>query len=249
MTVVQSFALIVVGDEILTGRRQDRHFAYFRECLRERGFGLSWHWVLPDDPGVLTEHLRLSMSWELPVFVCGGIGATPDDHTRACAASAAGVHLVRHPRAADEIERRFGGAAYPHRIRMADLPEGCSLIPNPHNRIPGFGIGSHWFLPGFPEMAWPMARWVLDQHFRKPGQVLAESSLRAFGVGEGAMVSLMQDLVRRHPDLKLFSLPQLGDPPSIEIGFRGSREGVSTAMDDLKRELDATDVTYRDDND
>ncbi len=242
---MQSFGLIVVGDEILTGRRADRHFDYFRDCLKERGFRLSWFWLLADEPDILTEHQRLSMSWGLPVFVCGGIGATPDDHTRACAASAAGVRLVRHPRAAEEIESRFGSAAYPHRIRMADLPEGCSLIPNPYNRIPGFGMGSHWFLPGFPEMAWPMARWVLDQHFPSPGHDWAESSLRAFGVGEGGMVSLMQDLVGRYPDLKLFSLPQLGDPPSIEIGFRGSTEGVSKAMDDLKCELDKRDIRYR----
>ncbi len=67
------------------------------------------------------------------VFVFGGIGATPDDHTRQCAADAAGLALVRHPRGAAIIEKRFGREAYPQRIHMAHLPSGCALIPNPVN--------------------------------------------------------------------------------------------------------------------
>lgn len=188
------FGLIVIGDEILKGRRQDRHFEAFRRMLDERGLTLAWLQILPDDPDLLTRRLRGSMEEGLPVFCCGGIGATPDDHTRRCAAAAADLPLVAHPQAVAEIEARFGADAYPHRIHMADLPQDCELIPNPFNRIPGFSLNRHHFLPGFPEMAHPMARWVLDPHYGD--QVLPERQLaiRVYGTPESYLMPLLERL-------------------------------------------------------
>jgi len=154
----RAFGLIVIGDELLLGDREDRHLPFFRQLLKERGDLLKRCWILPDEFEELTHQLRLSLDQALPTFVCGGIGATPDDLTRGCAAAAAGVGLVRHPEAAALIEGRFGEAAYPERIHMADLPAGSRLIPNLYNQIAGFSLGEHHFLPGFPEMAWPMAQ-------------------------------------------------------------------------------------------
>lgn len=215
------FGIIVVGDEILNGRRQDRHFAALGGLLRERGFAVAWLRILPDDPDYLTGELARSMAEGIPVLCCGGIGSTPDDHTRACAARAAGVPLPLHPDAVAEIEARFGAEAYPNRIRMAELPEGCALIPNPYNRIPGFSIRRHYFMPGFPDMAHPMAAWVLDTHFSTGGQAERQCALRVYGVTESAVVELMQALVAEYPHAKLFSLPRLGADYQIEIGFRG----------------------------
>ncbi|MBK1703489.1 competence/damage-inducible protein A [Halochromatium glycolicum] len=242
-----AFGLIVIGDEILTGTRQDRHLAAFKERLSARGHQLAWCWILPDDPELLTRHLAASMSADAPVFCCGGIGATPDDSTRACAAAAAEVELVRHQEAARLIEGRFGADAYPQRIRMADLPDGSSLIPNPVNQVPGFCLQGHWFLPGFPQMAWPMAEWVLDTHYGCATEPLHEEALVVRGVPESRLIPLMERLGAEFPDLKLFSLPHLGDTEPehhILLGFRG-RGDLGPAMATLRAGLEAEGVEHR----
>jgi molybdopterin-biosynthesis enzyme MoeA-like protein len=238
-----SFGLIVIGDEVLNGARTDAHLPHFKTLLLGRGHTLAWHWVLPDDPEVLTAHLRFSLSRGGPVFVCGGIGATPDDHTRACAAAAADVDLVRHPGARALIEERFGKAAYPHRILMADVPAGSDLIPNPFNRIPGFSLSGHWFLPGFPQMAWPMASWVLGHY---GGQVapLRESALEVLGVPESELIPLMEDLGQRFPEIKLFSLPHIGEDAHIRLGVRGHGD-LEPAMEALRAGLLHGSMNFR----
>jgi molybdopterin-biosynthesis enzyme MoeA-like protein len=215
------FGLIVIGDEVLNGGRSDKHLAAFKGMLAGRGLALAWHWVLPDDPEVLTKHLGFARALGGPAFVCGGIGATPDDHTRACAAAAAGVPLVRHPEARALLEVRFGESAYPYRILMADLPAGSTLIPNPVNQIPGFGLDGHWYLPGFPQMAWPMAEWVLDRHYGV-GTPPQEDALRVLEAPESQLIPIMESVGPRFVQLKMFSLPHLGADPHVLLGFRGS---------------------------
>lgn len=241
--MLDAFGLIVVGDEILDGRRRDRHFDNLGGLLRARGFGVAWLRILPDDPAYLAREFQRTMAEELPVFVCGGIGATPDDHTRASAAQAAGVVLAPHPGAVAEIEARFGADAYPNRIRMAELPHGSELIPNPHNRIPGFSLELHYFLPGFPDMALPMAAWVLDTYFGAGGQAEARRSVRVRGVTESSLIELMEELVARYPGARLFSLPRLGKDACIELGFR-SRGDLDAPMAALCAGLDARGVAY-----
>ncbi len=240
-----AFGLIVIGDEILNGDRQDRHLAAFKRLLAERGHQLAWCWILPDEPELLASQFQASMAAAVPVFCCGGIGATPDDHTRASVATAAGVALERHAEAAQLIVNRFGADAYPQRIRMADLPAGASLIPNPVNQVPGFGLNQHWFLPGFPTMAWPMAEWVLDQHYGR-AEPLHESAFEVRGVSESQLIPLMEALGPQFPALKLFSLPHLGETEAdryILLGFRG-RGDLGQAMAALRAGLDAEGVAY-----
>ena len=238
-----AFGLIVIGDEVLNGKRTDMHLAHFRSMLTARGHELAWNWVLPDDPPVLIAHLRFSMSRPDPVFVCGGIGATTDDHTRACAAEAAGVKLLQHHEAKALIEGRFGHEAYPNRILMADLPETCQLIPNPINQIPGFRVAGHFFLPGFPEMAWPMAQWVIAKYFPESTAPIRELAVRVLGVPESRLVPLMQHMGPRFPHLKLFSLPHLGADPHVLLGFRG-RERIEDALEVLVSELDSERIVW-----
>ena len=215
------FGLIVIGDEILVGHRVDRHFTQFKAMLSVRGLSLNQSWILPDDSETLIRHLRFSFSLDLAVFVCGGIGATPDDLTRECAAEAAGVDLRRHPGAATLIEAKFGTEAYPQRIKMADLPDGSQLIPNPYNGIPGFSIRNHYFLPGFPQMAWPMAEWVLDEYYPNRHPLIQEASVRVLRTPESELIEIMHTLNRLYPELKVYSLPKLGDEPQVELGLRG----------------------------
>lgn len=237
------FGLIVIGDEILNGRRHDRHLEGIGKLLRERGFRLGWLRILPDDPDYLAAELGRTMAEGQPVFSCGGIGATPDDFTRACAARAARVPQVRHPEALALIEERFGEAAYPHRVRMADIPEGSALIPNPYNRIPGFSIREHYFVPGFPDMAHPMAAWVLDTYYAGQGVRERQLAVRASGATETDLMPLLQRLDGRYPDAKLFSLPRLGAQHSIELGFRGRGE-LETAFRELTDGLAAMGVAF-----
>ncbi len=238
-----SFGLLVIGDEVLKGSRSDSHFEHFKSALRPRGHDLAWFRLLPDEPQLLTDELRFSMSRSHPVLVCGGIGATPDDHTRACAAAAAGVRLDRHPQAKDLIEGRFGADAYPYRILMADLPQGCALIPNPVNRIPGFFVRDHFFLPGFPEMAWPMADWVLETRFLSAQECLRERAVRVLGVPESRLVPIMRRVGPRYPGLKLFSLPRMGEDSHVLLGFRG-RGCIDNAIETLCKELNAERVSW-----
>ena len=176
--------LVIVGDEILSGKRADKHMPKVIELLAARGLQLDWARYVGDDPRGITADLKDAFASGDLVFSCGGIGATPDDHTRQCAAAALGVPLVLHPRGggadrrAHEGRRARAGAAFEpdrednrHRLNMAVFPAGAEIIPNPYNKIAGFavrsGAGGVFFVPGFPVMAWPMIEWVLDTHFRR----------------------------------------------------------------------------------
>ncbi|HET9403696.1 MAG TPA: competence/damage-inducible protein A, partial [Burkholderiales bacterium] len=161
----------------------------------------------------------------------------PDDLTRQCAAQAAGVPLARHPEALALIVEKFGDSAYPKRVLMADFPQGAEIIPNPYNRIPGFSYRRHYFLPGFPEMAWPMMAWVLDTHYAQlfaPGSV-AESSIIVREAGESQLIELMKDCQARYRGIKVFSLPKVQPERYIELGVRGHPGEVTPAIAALKQ--------------
>ncbi|MES9940223.1 MAG: molybdopterin-binding protein [Candidatus Thiodiazotropha sp. 6PLUC2] len=238
------FGLIIIGDELLFGSRNDQHLAHFRSLLRAHGKQLIRSWILPDEELSLTRHLSFSMAAQHPVFVCGGIGATPDDLTRSCAAQASGVTLERHSEAKHLIEDQFGEAAYPTRIKMADLPMGCDLIPNPHNQIPGFSINRHYFLPGFPEMAWPMAEWVLKHYYSGAKCKFQEKSLLVLNTPESSLVPLMDDMNLHLSDLKLFSLPKFGSQGTIELGLRGSGD-IDSAFKLLQKSLAEYEIPFQ----
>jgi molybdopterin-biosynthesis enzyme MoeA-like protein len=145
---------IIIGEEIIRGKRDDKHFAKLIEILRARGMGLDWCQYLGDKPGLITAILRRTLASEDIVFGFGGIGATPDDHTRQCAADAAGVELALHPDAEAAIRSRTDMEITPQRLKMGEFPRGSRIVPNPYNRIPGFSLADHHFVPGFPIMAW-----------------------------------------------------------------------------------------------
>jgi molybdopterin-biosynthesis enzyme MoeA-like protein len=235
------FGAIIIGDEILSGKRQDKHMPKVIETLGTRGLQLAWCHYLGDDTELITSTLKRTFAGDDVVFSFGGIGATPDDHTRQCAARAAGVELALHPDAEAELRARFGSEITPQRLMMGEFPVGSEIIPNPYNRVPGFRLKNHYFVPGFPQMAWPMIAWALDTHYRHlhdPGGI-AERSIIVRGAGESQLIDLMNGCLARYPGLKVFSLPRMGPDRHIELGVRGDakevpgaigvlREGVST---------------------
>ena len=181
------------------------------------------------------------------VFCFGGIGATPDDCTRSAAAQAHKKLLIRHPEAKVLIEKKFGEEAYPKRILMADLPEEASLIPNPINNIPGFFINQHFFMPGFPEMAWPMIDWVLKNNLSKTerSKKYEDYSIWLDNVSESSLIDLMDLTQSKHQRIKIYSLPKMHPKKMLELGVRGEEGYVKDALNFIKDNLDKMKISWR----
>jgi molybdopterin-biosynthesis enzyme MoeA-like protein len=226
------FGTLIIGDEILSGKRQDKHFEYLKKTLKKYGLSLSWVKYIQDDSKDIIQSIRQSIKSNTIVFSFGGIGATPDDFTRQAAADAFKLHLTRNDEAVKLIEEQFGEGAYPKRVLMADIPEGALLIPNEINKIPGFKINGHHFLPGFPEMAWPMVEWILNTHYKQllNQNDFAEASIWINDVSESKLIDLMNEIVKKYPEIKLFSLPKLEPMKTIELGVKGPSKLVAEAM-------------------
>jgi len=247
--VSMGFGAIIIGDEILRGKREDKHFAKLIELLGARGLKLGWAEYLGDDPDRITATLARTFASTDVVFSFGGIGGTPDDHTRRCAARALGVDLVLHPEAEALLRRRFGAETTPVRLRMGEFPRGAEIIPNGVNQIPGFSVRDHHFVPGFPSMAWPMVEWVLDGRYRHlhHREAEADASIIVYGSAESTLTPLMQDVESRFRKLKVFSLPHMGEDGSrrhIELGVRGEPAEVARAIEALKQGVVATGATF-----
>jgi len=243
-----SFGLIVIGDEILSGKRQDKHFAQVLALLTARGLPLAWAMVLGDDRERLTAVLRRSFAAGEKVISCGGIGATPDDHTRQAAAAALGVELAPHPEAVALISERCREMAAQgrgsadmtlpenqQRLKMGEFPLGSRIIPNPYNKIPGFAVADHWFVPGFPVMAWPMVEWVLDHHYSDlhHREQWIDRSVILHDVAESAVVPLMEAIEKTFPMVKAYSLPSMGENGlgrHIELGLKAPAQQIEPAF-------------------
>ena len=264
-----NFGLIIIGDEILSGRRQDQHLAKAIELFGARGLTVSYAHYVGDDPARITATLAQAFASGDVVFSFGGIGATPDDHTRQCAASAWQRPLRAHPQAQALILERMHDMAQAqgsvfdptqpdaqHRLDMGVFPDGAEIIPNPFNKIPGFRCvvsvehmppPAVHFLPGFPVMAWPMLAWVLDTHYSAcfaPGR-WQEHSVIVPGAMEAALTPLMLRIEREYP-VKIFSLPSVDHPVHgrhIELGVKGAPEASCLAFEDLLASLRAQRLT------
>lgn len=241
------FGLIVIGDEILSGKRVDKHLPKVIELLQARGLELAWADYVGDDPARITAALGRSFASDDIVFSTGGIGATPDDHTRQCAATALSVPLTLHPQAEQLIRERMQDVALEkglpyepdrpdnlHRLNMGTFPEGASIIENPYNKIPGFSVRDVHFVPGFPVMAWPMIEQVLDLHYPSlfARGAFVEKSVLIFGAMEASLTPLMLEIERQHAGVRVFSLPSEDHPvhgKHIELGVKGDVRLIDAA--------------------
>lgn len=239
--------LIIVGDEILSGKRADKHLPKLIELLTARGLQLDWAEYVGDQPERITQSLKRAFDSGDIVFSTGGIGATPDDHTRQCAAKALGRELELHPEAEALIRERMQdtakeqGVPYEpdrpdniHRLNMGVFPKGATIIRNPYNKIPGFSIGNVHFVPGFPVMAWPMMESVLDTRYAHLFQrgAYVEKSVIVFGSMEATLTPLMEQVEKEHPKVKVFSLPSVDHPTygrHIDLGVKGEPADVDPA--------------------
>lgn len=255
-----NFGLIIVGDEILSGKRQDKHLPKIIELLSVRGLALSYADYVGDVPERITQALQRAFASGDTVFSTGGIGATPDDQTRQSAAHALGVPLQAHTEAQAMIHERMRemalerGESYDpdspdslQRLNMGVFPAGARVIPNSYNKIAGFscsgsGGGAVYFVPGFPVMAWPMIEWVLDQHcahlFHQAPHT--EHSVLVFGAMEASLTPLMERIEHDHALVRVFSLPSVDHPVHgrhIELGVKGPSAAIPAAWADLRTGL------------
>ncbi|WP_159991831.1 competence/damage-inducible protein A [Pelistega ratti] len=253
MSQQRKFGLIVVGDEILSGRRQDAHFSKVIELLGKRGLQLSWAHFVPDDFDALVQEYQRSFASGDIVFSSGGIGSTPDDKTRDAVAHALELPLQLHPEAAELITQRtlkmaekgvyssdMGTPENQRRLAMGLFPQGAEIVPNAYNQIPGFFIKDHTFVPGFPEMAWSMIEWVLDTHYAylHNTQIEQSQSVFVYNLPESRITATLEFIENKWPSVKTFSLPTVernGQPPYIDLGVKGAdQQALQEAFDHLK---------------
>ncbi|MDD2663477.1 MAG: competence/damage-inducible protein A [Dechloromonas sp.] len=248
----RTFGAVIIGDEILSGKRLDKHFAKIAELLGARGLRLSWVDYLGDDRERLAATFKRTMAAGDVVFSCGGIGNTPDDHTRQAVAAALGVGLELHPEAFEELKIRFAGEEITEQRKLlVTFPAGVRMIPNPFNRIAGFMANEHYFVPGFPQMAHPMIEWALDTFYRDEFKPVAGSVEKAFLLTgptayESALLDLMERIVAAYPTLRLFSLPSLlgKERKHLELGVEGAPELVERAMEEIRIEIERRGISW-----
>ena len=234
----------IIGSEILNGRREDKHFEFLKNELQKYGHELFASFIIKDDENLIKKIYKLIKDDESGVmFSFGGIGATPDDLTRAIAAEVfTSKPLERHKIFEQDIIDRFGGEAYPHRIHMSDLPQNSKLLFNSINNMSGFSLEDRYFFtPGFPQMSHPMISAVIEKLFSNSVQkyrltLLAQTS-------ENTLINIMEQVP---PDIELSSLPMLNDgKASVEISLQSTDKlNVEKYFKLFTDYLDASNITY-----
>jgi len=210
------FYSVIIGSELLNGRRVDKHFNFINQELRDRGLTHAGSFVIEDSPALIQNCFHMILQDPKSIMFCfGGIGATPDDLTRAIASEVfTGMPLELHTMAKELIEKQFGVEAYPYRINMAMLPPHAELLHNVINQVPGFSLFNRFFFtPGFPSMAWPMVKEALDKHF--PMQPKLYSTSFVVESTENDLIDIMEALPK---ELNFSSLPRfVGEKRIVEI--------------------------------
>jgi molybdenum cofactor synthesis domain-containing protein len=226
--------VLIIGNEILSGRTQDANLAFLARGLNEVGIRLREARVIPDDAHVIASTVNEARRTFDHVFTTGGIGPTHDDITAQCVADAFGVPLIVHPEARRLLETHYPpGHLNEARLRMAMVPEGAVLLPNPISRAPGFQIGNVFVLPGVPNIM----QGIFEQlkHRLVGGERLLSRSVSC-QLAEGTLAKDLGALQERYPDLEIGSYPYFrrGDF-GVTLVLRGAgRERLAAATDELK---------------
>lgn len=217
------FYAVIIGSEILNGRREDKHFIYVRDALLRRGYTLFSSLTIKDDSALI--HNTFEMIKNDPdavMFSFGGIGSTPDDLTRQIVSDIFSEGIsVPHEKFTRDIVERFGDAAYPHRIHMADLPANAQLLHNVINNMSGFYLEErYFFMPGFPEMSHPMVEEALDRFY--PCSLPTYRKTLIAETSENTLIDVMKSL---DSDIDFSSLPMInGGNPIVEISVASEDE-------------------------
>ena len=215
---MKQFYTVIIGTELLNGRRDDAHFPFVNAELLKRGWEHKANFVISDKPEFMEQVFELVKSDEKSVMFCfGGIGATPDDYTRQVAAKVfTNGELEIHPEGKRILEEKFGQGMDERRLQLVNFPKGSDLLTNVVNRVPGFHLdGRFFFVPGFPRMAHPMIVEALERYYPQGEQKYRKSIV--IGTSEGHLLALMDKIPS---SLEFSSLPSTDDAKrEVEISF------------------------------
>jgi molybdenum cofactor synthesis domain-containing protein len=218
MTKIVTAAILLIGNEILSGRTKDANLNYLATELNAIGVRLLEARVVPDVPEAIIKavnELRAAYDY---VFTTGGIGPTHDDITSECVAKAFRVPLIKDPRAVRLLTDHYGEANLTEaRLRMAHVPEGATLVENPVSTAPGFQIGNVFVLAGVPAICRAMFDGLKGR--LKTGDKVLSVTVSGY-VGEGIIAKGLGQLQERYPQLEIGSYPF----------FRQSRFGASFVL-------------------
>jgi len=202
---VWTAALIVIGDEILSGRTQDANIAYLAKWLNVQGIRLKAARVVPDEMGAIAEAVNaLKPPAHDYLFTTGGIGPTHDDITVDAIAAALGVPVVMHPEAEAALRAYYGDRITDARLRMARVPQGADLIPNPVSGAPGIRLGEIFIMAGVPKITQGMLAGLEGK--LRGGRPVLSRSVGAW-IGESAVAELLRDTERAFEDVQIGSYP------------------------------------------
>lgn len=215
-----NFYSVIIGTELLNGRRNDAHFSFLNQELLKRGWEQKASFVIADDTNLMLNIFNLIKRDPNSVMFCfGGIGSTPDDYTRQIAANAfTNGAMEFHETALINILEKFGTEAYPHRINMAYLPINAKLLKNVVNNVSGFYLENRFFFtPGFPSMSQSMIVEALDNLYPKAQE--KHRRVMTIDTSENDLI----DTMKKMPEyLELASLPKiLGNVRKVVISLAG----------------------------
>ena len=230
-------AVMIIGDEILSGRTQDTNLNFIAKYLGTYGVDLAEARVVPDVKDEIITALNALRAKYDYVITTGGIGPTHDDITADCVAEAFGVELYEHPEILEMMQSRWGGELNAARRRMARVPVGGSLVKNAVQGPPGFQIGNVFVLAGVPMVMRGMMDDVVPR--LRTGAVVISKTVRVEGAGEGVIAEPLANLAKAHPELSLGSYPFFGPQGyGSNLVVRG-RDGelVEKTVEDLMEAL------------
>ena len=226
--------VLIIGNEILSGRTQDANLAFLAQGLNETGIRVREARVIPDDHGVIVRTVNEVRGVFDYIFTTGGIGPTHDDITAQCVADAFGVPLGVHPEARRLLESHYPpGHLNEARLRMAMVPDGAVLLPNPISRAPGFQIGNVFVLPGVPSIM----QGIFEQlKYRLAGGDKVLSRSVSCQLAEGTLAKDLAALQDRYPDIEIGSYPYFrrGDFGVTLVLRSTGRERLAAATEELK---------------
>jgi molybdenum cofactor synthesis domain-containing protein len=215
-------AVLVIGDEILSGRTKDRNIGYIADYLTAIGIDLREVRVVADDAAAIVDAVNALRAKYTYVFTTGGIGPTHDDITADCVAEAFGVPLESHPDAIAVIKQRLaktGGELNEARLRMARIPRGAGLVANKVSGAPGFWIGNVITMAGIPAVMQAMLDEVAPK--LKTGTKLLSETIRA-DAKEGDVGTELGAIAKAHPETIIGSYPFIDEKqgPNTNIVVR-----------------------------
>lgn len=239
-----NFYAVIIGTELLNGRRVDSHFSFLNSELLKRGWEQKGSFVIKDEPPFIEDVFRLIKNDPDAVMISfGGIGATPDDYTRQAAANVfTSGDMEINSGAKKAILDKFGSESYPHRINMANLPIDSQLLYNPITNVPGFYLEDrYFFVPGFPSMAHPMIIEALDKLYPK-NEAKNRKTLKAY-CSENDLIDTMKKIPN---NIDFSSLPQIdGDKRAVVISVASyNKDEMEKYFDIFIDFLDKSDIKY-----